>query len=104
MTDDHLAWRADHDILVLLVDDADVDARGRSSERTGTNLARRLVIEQHAYHFGHAPDFDQRKAEPLFEHTVELRLGARPKTKADAVAALFVAFGIPSRSGTITPR
>ena len=73
-----------------------------TAERARADLPRRHVVEQDAHHLGHAPHLDQRKAEALLEHGMQLRLDAGADAEAHRMRrAPPSPGGWPSSSGTI---
>ena len=105
MANYQLAVRRNRDVAILRVDHTHVDARHRAPEGARTDLPRRLVVEEDAHHFGHAPDFDQRKTKTLLENTMKLRLGSGADAKAHAAYAKKTAWKVsasvskPPKSG-----
>src|SRR4051794_2082444 len=96
MADHHFAMRAGRHIAILRIDHAHIDARHWTPEGARADLPRRLVVEEDAHHFGHAPDFDQRETEALFEYVMKLRLGSGADGKAHGMPALLFA-GRPAK-------
>jgi hypothetical protein len=100
----HLAGLARSDVAIGIIDDANLDARHRPSERAGADLARFDGVAKHTHHLRHAPELDHGKAEALLERRVQLGLDAG----ADAKADLVLPFVLPGRElqqhGAITPR
>src|SRR6266404_8924494 len=99
MADDHLARLPRRDVVVPLVDYADIDTRCRPAESAGADRTRRLVIEQYAHHLGHSPYLDEGETETPLEQAVKLRLDASAKTEANCMIPLFDAFGHTEQKG-----
>src|SRR5438132_11974134 len=91
MADHQLAVHPNRNVAVLRVDHAHVDPGYRTSEGARADLPWRLIVEEDAHHFGHAPDFDQRKTEALLEDAMKLRLRSGADAKAHGMPALLFA-------------
>ena len=104
MAEQHLARLPVGEVALLVVDHAHFHPGDFPPEGARADLARLVAVRQAAHHLGHAPEFDQGKAEALLDRPMELRLDAGADAEAHACALSCASVGWLCSMAAMMPR
>src|SRR5947209_6862091 len=84
-------------VLIIVIDNPHFQPGSGAAKRPSANVTRLLIVDQDPYHFGHSPDFNQRKAKSLLKTGMELWFDAGPNCEADFILVFVISLLLPEK-------